>query len=291
VWLARALVNHRLEKDLSIHQHELDKQLSRFSGEQEARLKKDVELFSRENEASLQYELDARRRLYQAIGPLKFQLLLAARDFQVRIKNHARYPFRVDMGSYYGMSTFYRLARLLCLSDLIERQVAFADFSIDESALELLRFKKSLYLLLSGSKITNHHPRVDWENQVEHLFFDTLSIVGEGLAVKAEDNTLRCMTYGELVDAFESQQIPPTLRPLIGLLQDFDLAEKPILWTRLAGVGALCAALVADTGAAIGFQSKPYDLAALLRASRDEFIVSNADKYVSLFEETRSEGL
>jgi hypothetical protein len=95
-WLARTLVNHLLSKELEQNKHDLDLKLSEFKANHEATIRKDVEVFLKENEALIRYQSEAKARLYHAIGPLKFQLLLAARDFKVRIRSFPRQPFDIQ---------------------------------------------------------------------------------------------------------------------------------------------------------------------------------------------------
>lgn len=290
-WLTQTLVSQQLKKELQSQKYNFDKELTRFKSSYEGRIKKDVELFLKNNEAIVHYELEAKKRLYHAIGPLKFQLLLAARDYQVRIKNHTLRAYEININEYYGKSTIYRLARLLCLCELIESQVAYADFAVDNSAIKLLEFKKSLYLLLSGSKITNHHPKVNWKNQIEHLFFDVLSTIGNTLVVKDDELRTRCMNFSEFSEALDLGNISQQLEPLIHILERLDIKDKPILWLRLLCIGALCNSLLVELGTEVGFENKPFKLLTLISESKDEYIEQNVEEYVQLFEEIKKEGL
>ena len=47
---------------------------------------------------------------------------------------------------YYGPDTLYRFIRPLALAELIERQMAYADFTVDEDAIGLLCFKRAAVL-------------------------------------------------------------------------------------------------------------------------------------------------
>lgn len=290
-WLAKSLVSQQLSKELQEHKNELDKSLSKFRSEQEAEIRKGVDIFIKENEALIKYKSEAKARLYHAIGPLKFQLLLAARDYKVRATGIPRNPYDINIDGHYGKSTIFRLARLLCLAELIERQVAYADFSVDESAVKLLEFKKSLFLLLSGSKITCHHPKVDWQIQKEHIFFDVLSNIGNALILDEDGNNARCMSFSEFTSSLDDKTFSEQLSPLTTAISNLRINETPILWVRLACVTELCNSLIFDLGRPIGFKHKDLDLEKLIRESSDEFIQRKADKFVQLCHETMNEGL
>ena len=84
--------------------------------------------------AQLDYELDAKRRLYQAIGPLRLQLLLAARDVVRRFQQHHEHNWNMAPEEYYVKSCIYRLLAPLAIGQLIERQMSVVDFSVDRDA-------------------------------------------------------------------------------------------------------------------------------------------------------------
>jgi hypothetical protein len=91
-WLTTHLVDHRLAKDLANHKaalderlatskSQLDHQLAVANAQLEATLRKGVEEYLSDKAAERQYRLEARKRLYAAIGPLRFQLVVACSDF------------------------------------------------------------------------------------------------------------------------------------------------------------------------------------------------------------------
>jgi hypothetical protein len=142
-WLAREWIGQRLKKDLAEHKSTLD----RARDEWQSGLRQEVELALGAEAAEREYRSAARRRLYEAIGPLCFQLLLACRQLADRIQSHGinPKPYDMDVAKYYGRSTLYRLLRPIAISDLIERQMAFADFAVDPEAAVPLRFRRALF--------------------------------------------------------------------------------------------------------------------------------------------------
>ena len=50
-------------------------------------------------QARVNYELSARKRLYEALGPLRFQLLIAARDVIRRVGPHHARGLNMDPGA------------------------------------------------------------------------------------------------------------------------------------------------------------------------------------------------
>ena len=74
-------------------------------------------------QALLDYEYNARKRLYEVIGPLRFQLLIACRDVVRRVAGHTRSRrWNMNPADYYGNNTLYRLLRPLAICTLIERK-------------------------------------------------------------------------------------------------------------------------------------------------------------------------
>ena len=65
--------------------------------------------------AQLDYELDAKKRLYEVVGPLRLQLLLAARDVVRRFQMHHKNNWNMDPKDYYVKSCIYRLLAPLAI--------------------------------------------------------------------------------------------------------------------------------------------------------------------------------
>jgi hypothetical protein len=56
-------------------------------------------------EARMAYELEARKRLLSAIGPLRFQLLLASRDVIARVQQLSSGDWNMKLSGYYARDT------------------------------------------------------------------------------------------------------------------------------------------------------------------------------------------
>src|SRR5256885_1724286 len=83
----------------------------------------------------------ARKRLYTAVGPLKFQLILASFDLVNRVLwiGMSNEQFPITYKGYFGRSTLYRLLRVFGISEMVERQIADADFTVDPWMVSLIR--------------------------------------------------------------------------------------------------------------------------------------------------------
>ena len=161
-WLSKALVSHRLAKDLEDYKSEWKRELEQEKLEIAGAIKERVDTVLADRAADREYELEAKKRLYQLIGPLKFQLLLACRDAAHRVEGHGlRVAYDTSIKGYYGINTIHRILRPVAIAELIEQQVAFADFAVDESAIKLLCFKKSVTQAITGGAVICDHPNVD----------------------------------------------------------------------------------------------------------------------------------
>jgi len=171
-WFSKQWVKHMLETRMEEHKAELaaglqaqkstlDGELAKQKAVFEGNIRTAVESFLGERAADREYELEARKRLYTTIGPLRFQLLIACRDLAGRIETHPRRNYSTAVDRYYGRSTLFRILWPLAVAELIERQIAYADFSVDPSALNLLRFKRAAFAALTGGSIVCNHPNAD----------------------------------------------------------------------------------------------------------------------------------
>ena len=89
----------------------------------------------------------------------------------------------MTMKSYYGQSTLYRLIRPLAIAELIEQQITYAYFSVDMTAVELLRFKRAASLALSDADPILKHPDARWIGQSQHLFSGTINKLANALII------------------------------------------------------------------------------------------------------------
>ena len=280
-WLSRALISHRLEKDLEAFKSELERDRAIDLAEVEGRIRKQVEAGLGDLAAQRQYEFDARKRLYTAIGPLRFQLLLACRDLAGRVQGHADgRAYALGLDGYYGRSTLFRLLRPLCLAELVERQIAYADFAVDSGAVDLLRFKKSAFAAFSGGSLVEGHPDVNWGNQVQHVFFDYVGRCANMMIVEEAPGHERAIRFHEFEKLLRSKDGAAAFSPFPVILDGMTPKAKPLFWLRLVAYGHLCNGFINKTGQPIGFETRDYPVAALLAITEDPTICSNVAEYV-----------
>jgi hypothetical protein len=309
-WLSKQLVTHRLAKDLEAYkiswqkelegekakwqrsleeakagwQRDLEKDKAGWQGE----IHKGVEVYLGEKSAEREYNLEARKRLYIAIGPLKFQLLLACRDVSTRINNYGSddLSYSMTMRGYYGQSTLYRLLRPIAIAELIERQITYADFSVDPTGIELLRFKKAAFMAFTDGQTILDHPQADWNDEKEHVFSGTLSSLASALIIRDEDigGKERPMHLHEFQAFIREPSSFTQFSPFKEILNDFEIAKKPIFWIRLVCFGYICNEYLGHAGSSIGFEKRHFLVQELLSVSKDRHTRSNIEKYKEMFQ-------
>lgn len=277
-WLGKSWVSHQLEKELE-----------KSKGE----IKKEVETKLADRAAQRDYEFTAKQRLYSAIGSLKFQLIISCRDMSKHIHTHGtqNVPYSLKMSNYYGRSTIYRIILPLVIVELIERQVAIADFSVDSEAIDLLRFKKTAFRAYKSDKVILNHPDEKWGVQDQHLFHHTISNIIDTLVVTDSVTGKRPMYFHEFEQLLTDTSNNTSLLPLIDIIEHFSVAQKPIFWLRLVFLAYVSSALVNNLGVKTGFQKVDIELEKLLSLSNDKYTRENASKIIDRFESIASEGL
>jgi hypothetical protein len=298
-WLARTLIQHRLQAEmearraglaqqLETHKLGLNQQLERMRGDLQAKLAQDkaqvegsirreVETFLGQAAAQRQYEFDARKRLYLAIGPLRFQLLLACRDLAGRVQSlgSSERHYSLSLTGYFGRSTLYRLLRVLAIAEVIETQVALNDFSVDPGAIDCLRFRRSLTRILSGDELVHGHPDVDWTRQAQHVYSDRLTVCAQALVDGDGGKAHRILRFQEFNARLDEAGVR-SVAPFDTLLNDFQPTSKPLLWLRLIACGHACNALVDRLGAECGFVQREFPTERLLAEGKDAVIAGDA---------------
>ena len=245
-----------------------------------------------DRKAKVDYEFMARKRLNEAIGPLRMQLLFAARDVVGRVESHADSRWNMDPEQHFARSFIYRLLRPLALAQLIERQMSIADFSVDPNAIALLRFNRAAERMLSGDEVVLDHPGADWATQSQHLFRDNLRVAAATLIVEDEDPPT-VMDYLRFTSELPQPGSDPSLRALALIFKrcGTNLTENPLFWVRVVGYTYACNRLIADHGQSLGFENVALDAEAMLRAVDDETISAKAAEYVAVYDRILARGL
>jgi hypothetical protein len=221
-------------------------------------------------DAQQQYQLQARQRLYAAVGPLRFQLVIACREVASRIEALHKRRFDTAMDGYFGPNTLYRLLRPLTLAELIERQTNYVDFSVDRAAVILLRFQAAAYdALTRGASVFRGLP-LDWSKETQHVYKGRLQHAANLLVVG--DQPPRCARFDEFPAILQrARQDDPTggMARLASLLDGTSPARDPVLWSRLVAYGYIANWLLAMEGGAAGYRPVPYPVTMMLNAAND----------------------
>ena len=254
-----------------------------------------------DRKAEVDYRSNARRRLYEAIGPLRLHLLFAARDVVDRVVGHvaafesrgAGWSWNLDPREYYARSFAYRLLRPLAIGQLIQRQMSTADFAVDTSSLDLLRFDQAASRMLTGDEILLEHPLADWNRQTDHLFGDNLRRAAASLVAADGDGEPRIIDFAEFTERLDGKRSPDALEDLLAIFGRCtgNLGSNPIFWLRVVGYGHAWNNLLAAQGTALGFRPRTYDGAEMLRYANDDTIRRRAAEHVAAFEVVVNQGL
>lgn len=250
--------------------------------------------FLMDRKARVDYEFNAKRRLYEVVGPLRFQMLMATRDVTRRLASHHETPqWNLGVDQYFGRSTMYRLLRPLAIAYLVEQRTSFADFSVDESGLDLIRFETASYRMLTGRDPLPYYDGIDWGSQTQHVFRDNLRQAAACLLDKDSDGRAYVIDYAEFAGSYPDPRDEPRLAPLANIIEkcNASLVENPVFWTRLLGYAYVCNWYMVRAGKVLGLTPRPNDLAAMLVATGDSQIIANADRYPRIFDQIIAEGI
>lgn len=245
-----------------------------------------------ERKAQVDYEFMARKRLNEAIGPLRMQLLFSARDVVGRVRWHAGTRWNMNPSEHFARSFMYRLLRPLAVAQLIEWQMSVADFSVDPGAIALLRFNRAAERMLSGDDVVFGHPAADWSTQSQHLFRENLRAAAARL-IAEDDERAAVMDYSRFQREVPDPVADASLADLALIFRrcPSNLTENPLFWLRLVGYAYTCTRLIGAQGVSVGFEDVPLPAEEMLRAVEDEVISSQASAYVAGFDRILAQGL
>ena len=277
-WLFQEFYKSRLQHELESYKSSLSAELQTEIESHKARLNEQVQNALNESSSRRQYEAEARKRLYQAIGPLRFQLLLACRDAIGRIERLvSEETYNISLDSYFGRNTIYRILRPIALCDLIESRMAMADFSVDKDAIECLRLRRSYQKALSSEIPIASLPGSDWSNQTQHVFADKISKAAHALKTTTENGEiLRFHDFEVMIEKNGGDLISP----FQGLLEGFSPKQKPLLWVRLVAFALSSDKFLGKFGADAGFEYEALDIRLLLSSAKSPLIDAHLEELV-----------
>ncbi len=235
-------------------------------------LKADLAETRAEVDARREYEYEARKRVYEACGPLFFQLSEAAEDALHRILSIAQASRKGNLGhgheswldqrGSYRTSTYYNLLAPLAVYKMLRMRLTLVDLAVEPDIAWRFELVKRLFL-----SFTEHHefaclepplkyePDVsDWkvrrtQNEARYwqqgLAAGRLDTMAETLILREADSEPRIMSYGE----FESTiwigdtDMHSTFEPIFDIIAAFEPSSRPVLWRILIAQAHLCAAL------------------------------------------------
>lgn len=239
-------------------------------------------------QARLNYDATARLRLYEAIGPLRFQLLLACRDVERRVSVHVEGgPWDMDPAKYFVRSFIFRILRPLALIILVERETRYADFAVDESSLDLIKFETAASRILVDDDPLPYYDGLDWVSETQHVFRDNLRKAASRLLNMDPSGKAYVIDGAEFDARWPDPLADPDLKPLAQLFADCDgwITKNPVFWCRLVGFAYVCSWYIENHGRKLGFAARPIDAGRLLRRVDDPQILDHLAEYPRIFED------
>ena len=235
----------RLNRQQAEFDRELEKLRSRLAGQET------------EADARIAYEFDARKRLYEEIEPLTFQLIDAAEESYARMVSLVRSQKLGGLGrgggvnwlsheGYYLTSTLYKLFLPHAVYMLMKQSSTFVDFRLDPG----IRTRHKL-MRIAGIAMTDHFdfaelepeltytPDADgWQNlrlkEPARYWQQALHIGQYERTIEAflvmDGARRRTMTYGEFEREFGSNKdFRAQMSAAVDLIHGFNFSDRPVL--------------------------------------------------------------
>src|ERR1700722_3885497 len=257
----------RLQIELEGRKAELQSQLEGRKSD----LQKDLEIFKAgicgqppPQDARREYEYDARKRLYQQVEPLLFQLLEATENAFHAVSSLVRTQRMGDLPDwlsatahkYYIRSIMHRLFCPLAIFRLIQRSTTLVDLNLDPSIRLRYAILKEAYLTWTDhfglAKLAPELPykphEDDWATRrttdpatywLQGILIGNLDRLVDTMAV-AEGGSFRSMNFGEWETAVD---VNGPLHVIYEICEDifvsFDFRSRPILGRLLIGYAAI----------------------------------------------------
>jgi hypothetical protein len=202
------------------------------------------------------YEYDARKRLYEQIEPLLFQLYEACEQSYFRVKSLSRIQRAREVGldkdnwlkteGYYLFSTVYYLLIPIAIFRMIQKKMTFVDIYGDPGiALKYYLAKVYFFALTDDFVVAGYDPVLPYEPNAENWetlriekparFFRQAFVVGDVDAIADamlhnEGGVLRVKTYGEFETAAAiGGEQRAVFEEALGLFQNFESGQRPVL--------------------------------------------------------------
>jgi hypothetical protein len=234
----------KFDKELASFNAKLNEQKADYDALLKERLSK--------YDARLEYEYEARKRLYKEWEPLIFQLIENSSNAYYRIQSLARttrennldnYNYMGHFG-YYFISTIYKLFAPLAIFRLMQAKLTFVDLNLDKKIRVQYSLIKQIYLswtddfefarraslqytpnVENWKELRLEHPEVYWRQGLP------MGILDITISLLLDKDKQRLLTYGE----FETSIVDNTytnkqIELIRDVLLNFHPNKKPILW-------------------------------------------------------------
>ncbi len=205
--------------------------------------------------AWMQYQFEARKRLYVECEPLFFQLREAcsvARDRVFSLADRSRQEKRFLEGrGHYLSSTCYQLLAPMAIRNLIQRQLTSVDLDLDATTKVRYELSNLLYFAFPSDHIFaktgqpiayDPNAKVSDELRESHaelycrqgIARARLDVVAESLLKREKDGGVRCLTYAEFeAPYFEDEEWQRIWAPVTEIFSSFHPKRRPVLWRSL----------------------------------------------------------
>ncbi len=216
------------------------------------------------HEARSQYEVDAQRRLAEAVGASKSQIVDAGYELHRRFENLFQQIGRQWGGErtwlastagayeYYFISSIHRILRLLAWAEILNRSLTYIDRSIpgadeERTFLNHVRFTRNS---LAETRLFEDLP-YDPFYETAHLFADNLLAMAEQLIQSGKRSDRDAvMGSAEFSAKFKGDsEFRDNFQSLMDFLEDFEGPEtEPLKWARLVAMHYAVARLLSRFG-------------------------------------------
>lgn len=244
---------------------------TRANQENLERLREEINERQSRHDALLDYEYEAKKRLYHECGPLLFQLTELSESALKSIQTLATLasegklepgPKSYLKDNYYRLSVMHRLLAPLAMVKLIQRRLTHVDLSLDIGIYRQYTLARQAYFSFADefgfAKSKPELPYEPFDDEVEKKAISKPEIYWrqgaprgvidgavESMIFKDDDTGLRVMTYAECESEYNKTKssVRKNFDEISYLFEDFHPRTRPILWRMLITEACLYHAL------------------------------------------------